>query len=260
MISPQMVVAFAFGLAFIVALIVLAVKFPHPTPFQHNIFRSIFALAGAGIAAMLPGFLNVDLSGTGILIRAGGALAVFVVLFFFNPARLKPHEAGLESPPEPRTLSNGQPFPPEMRQTFSGVWRALVALDRAGEALWQRVSGPNLIAFADRKHEADALIDDAALFFSDGDYNNLRDLLQAADFYLNGKMRLSNIRDDKVITNDYELDLSDAINRDRFVDGQVRSQIEQNRHWLTRYRDLLTHIRSSFHKAVTGHLDAVGAA
>jgi hypothetical protein len=83
--SAQQATAFAFGVIFIAALLVLAIKFPEPTPFQYMVFRIVLALAAGGVAAMIPGFLRVDVKPG---IRAGGALAVFVVVFFFNPAKL----------------------------------------------------------------------------------------------------------------------------------------------------------------------------
>lgn len=89
-LTIQVIIAFIFGVLFIVAMLVLAIKFPKPTIFQYNIFRVVFALAGAGVAAMTPGFINLEASpSVGLLIRAGGALAVFVIIFFFNPAQLK---------------------------------------------------------------------------------------------------------------------------------------------------------------------------
>lgn len=85
----QIIVAFVFGVAFVVTLIVLAMKFPHPTLFQYNVFRIVLALAAGGVAAMIPGFINVEFNpGTELLVRAGGAIAVFVIVFFFNPAQL----------------------------------------------------------------------------------------------------------------------------------------------------------------------------
>ena len=36
----QIAITFAFGVIFIATLIVLAIKFPHPTPFQHDVFRT----------------------------------------------------------------------------------------------------------------------------------------------------------------------------------------------------------------------------
>lgn len=88
-LTAQIIIAFAFGVTFVVALMVLAIKFPRPTPFQYNVFRIVLSLAAAGAAAMIPGFINIEVNPTtGLLIRAGGALAVFVIVFFFNPAQL----------------------------------------------------------------------------------------------------------------------------------------------------------------------------
>jgi len=81
----QQQLAFAFGTVFVIAMLVLAVAFPHPTAFQFTVFRVVLALAAAGVAAMVPGFLEVAIS---TWLRAGGALGVFVVIYFFNPASL----------------------------------------------------------------------------------------------------------------------------------------------------------------------------
>jgi len=105
-ITAQIIMAFGFGVTFVVMMVVLAIKFPHPTPFQYNIFRIVISLATAGAAAMIPGFINVELEQTaGLLIRGGGALAVFAIVFFFNPAQLAV-ESILEdecNPPESTT-------------------------------------------------------------------------------------------------------------------------------------------------------------
>jgi hypothetical protein len=67
----------------------LAVIFPQPTPFQYTVFRIVLALAGAGIAALIPGFIEVAIElAYKNVIRAGGALGVFIVLYFFSPASL----------------------------------------------------------------------------------------------------------------------------------------------------------------------------
>lgn len=88
----QQILAFGFGVAFVIALLVLAVAIPSPTAFQYTVFRVVLALAAAGVAAMIPGFLQITLSEW---IRAGGALGVFVVVYFYNPASL------VVPPPEP---------------------------------------------------------------------------------------------------------------------------------------------------------------
>ncbi len=87
--SPwEKIAAFAFGVMFVATLLVLAVAFPQPTPFQYHIFRIVLALACGGVAAVIPGFLAVRMDKKGLVIRAGGALAVFLLVYFFNPAQL----------------------------------------------------------------------------------------------------------------------------------------------------------------------------
>ena len=78
-------IAFVFGVVFVIVLLLLAIKFPNPTPFQYTVFRIVLALAAGGVAAMIPGFLTITVSKW---LRAGGALAVFAVVYFYSPAGL----------------------------------------------------------------------------------------------------------------------------------------------------------------------------
>jgi hypothetical protein len=91
----QQILAFLFGVVFIIVLLVIAIAFPKPTSFQYTVFRVVLALAAAGAATMIPGFLQVTISDW---LRAGGALAVFVIVFFYNPAMLI-----IEPEPDPTT-------------------------------------------------------------------------------------------------------------------------------------------------------------
>lgn len=78
-------VAFIFGVVFIATMLVIALAVPNPTPTQFMIFRTILAICVAGAAALVPGFLEVQV---GKWVRAGGAMAVFVIIYFFSPAKL----------------------------------------------------------------------------------------------------------------------------------------------------------------------------
>ena len=80
----QQLLAFVFGVVFVIVLLLLAVEFPNPTQFQYEVFKVVLALAAAGVAAMIPGFLQLNVS---TWLRAGGALAVFAVVYFYTPAR-----------------------------------------------------------------------------------------------------------------------------------------------------------------------------
>ena len=101
----EKITAFSFGIIFVITLLVLAVYFPNPTPFQYTIFRVVLSLACAGIVAVIPGFLSVRTDMIGIAIRASGAIAVFVMVYLVNPAQLvaiptnlKQHSEGPISP------------------------------------------------------------------------------------------------------------------------------------------------------------------
>jgi hypothetical protein len=75
------------GVVFLVISIVLAVVFSNPTDYQRRVFVGALAVAIAGIGTEIPGFLNVKLSlGTKLTITAAGALAIFVLVYFFVPA------------------------------------------------------------------------------------------------------------------------------------------------------------------------------
>jgi hypothetical protein len=63
----------------------LAIAFPAPTAFQYTVFRIVLALAAAGVGALVPGFLEIRYKS---MIRAGGALAMFVIIYFVSPAAL----------------------------------------------------------------------------------------------------------------------------------------------------------------------------
>lgn len=83
--GSQQLIAFVFGVVFTSVLLILAIFFPNPTGFQFIVFRIVLALAAAGVAAMIPGILEVELSNW---IKAGGALSVFIITYFYNPAQL----------------------------------------------------------------------------------------------------------------------------------------------------------------------------
>lgn len=92
---------FSFGVAFVLILVVIAITLPRPTEFQQLIFRIVLALAAAGVGALLPGFLSIKYK---TFLRAGGALAVFAIVYFFNPATL------VISTPSPHVILPTDPF------------------------------------------------------------------------------------------------------------------------------------------------------
>jgi hypothetical protein len=95
--QQQILLAFAFGVIFITFLLIAIIFIPNPSAAQETIFRIVIALAAAGVGAMIPGVLDLDLKfWTQLAIRAGGALAIFVIVFFYNPAMLSKPPVGVE--------------------------------------------------------------------------------------------------------------------------------------------------------------------
>ena len=68
------------------AIPIIALFFiPEPSIYQFFAFRVCFGLGGAGIASHIPGWLNININNW---VKAGGAIAIFVLLWFFNPPAL----------------------------------------------------------------------------------------------------------------------------------------------------------------------------
>jgi len=83
--NAERMLAFIFGVVFVVVMLAIALFVPNPTPTQWFTFRVVLSLAAAGVGAMLPGLISVT---AGPYVKAGGALALFVLVFWFNPAKL----------------------------------------------------------------------------------------------------------------------------------------------------------------------------
>jgi hypothetical protein len=97
------ILAFCFGVVFLAALLAIVIIFPNPTDRQFEIIRTVLALAAGGVAAAIPGLLNLQLgTGSKLAIRAGGAIAVFVIVYFYSPAHwtgsTSQHTEGANSP------------------------------------------------------------------------------------------------------------------------------------------------------------------
>jgi len=85
--QANVILAFVFGVIFVTALLMFVLFVPSPAPSQFEVIRIVLALAASGVAATLPGILKLQLGeGTNLTLRAGGALAVFVIVYFYSPA------------------------------------------------------------------------------------------------------------------------------------------------------------------------------
>jgi hypothetical protein len=112
---------FVLGVIALLASVILAVGIPEPTVSQFDIFRTITALGGAAFSMSLSGFVTIKLNlpYRGYIV-AGGAGAVFVILYFFSPSI-----PGLPKPkPLPPVVSlgnTGVEVSTTLRQTIAAV-------------------------------------------------------------------------------------------------------------------------------------------
>jgi hypothetical protein len=104
-VTSQLILTFAAGIIFLLILLgigvyILVRKDARKVPKEAMyIFRVILALAGAAFAAILPGFLNIEAKLAALAIQAGGALAVFIIIYWINPPGLL--EKQVASPKKP---------------------------------------------------------------------------------------------------------------------------------------------------------------
>ena len=78
------VLSYIFGAVMVLVVLSIALAVPDPSPFQRRVFWAILAMALAGVASVIPGFIEVNLR-KWVGVVAGGALAVFVIVYFFAP-------------------------------------------------------------------------------------------------------------------------------------------------------------------------------
>ncbi len=106
-LRADVVLAFTFGATFLATIMGVAVFVRDPSPLLITVIKITIALAAAGVSATMPGFLSFSFSPmASAALRAGGALAVFAIVFFFTPAGLIP------------TSYKAAPKPPEQAHTI----------------------------------------------------------------------------------------------------------------------------------------------
>jgi hypothetical protein len=71
------------GIGLTVTILFLVIFIPCPSASQYFVFRIIIALAAAGLTAVIPGIFKINLTNG---VTAGGAMAIFAVVYFFDPA------------------------------------------------------------------------------------------------------------------------------------------------------------------------------
>jgi hypothetical protein len=93
-----------FGLVFVSVLLAINLLIAAPTPSQYATFKTILAVAAAGIGGILAGTLHVEGSLQKWSVRAGGAIALFALVYFFSPA---PPNAAQAKPDVTQEIEDG---------------------------------------------------------------------------------------------------------------------------------------------------------
>ena len=87
--QPKWVLPFAVAFATLGVATVLVIAFLRPelNDVQWFVLRVVLALSGAALASVLPGLLRVEIAWKRVAIRATGGLALFVLIYQFDPPR-----------------------------------------------------------------------------------------------------------------------------------------------------------------------------
>ena len=84
--SWEKIVAYAVGIGIVATILFLVVRNePFQDPNLVVLIRTLLSFATAVLGAIIPGFLRVSWKGRGWMIRAGGAMALFVLTFLMTP-------------------------------------------------------------------------------------------------------------------------------------------------------------------------------
>lgn len=82
-VDIKTLIAFGFGAIFVITILVFTTVVNNPSPTAIWTYRVILALAAGGVAAILPGFIDVKYKS---VVQAGGAVGVFVLVLVAFPA------------------------------------------------------------------------------------------------------------------------------------------------------------------------------
>lgn len=98
----ERIAALTSALLFLGILLWIALRVPNPQPLPMFIFRTVLALAAGAFAAFISGFMHIEGKWAPFTIRAGGGLAVFLLVYLSNP----PHLLGTATDPIAGSVSN----------------------------------------------------------------------------------------------------------------------------------------------------------
>jgi hypothetical protein len=92
--KAQLITCTVIGAVILVISVCLSLYAPNPTPYQTFVFRTVLAIGLSMLVAGVPGFISVKFKASGLgqyfKAVAGGAIAVFLIIYLVNPAALTP--------------------------------------------------------------------------------------------------------------------------------------------------------------------------
>lgn len=109
-IDIKSLIAFVFGAIFVITILVFTAVVKSPSPAEIWTYRVILALAAAGVAAILPGFIDIKYK---TAVQAGGALGIFVLVLLMFPAPASTPAKAVSAPPAAPAVSEAVVWPTE---------------------------------------------------------------------------------------------------------------------------------------------------
>ncbi|TPG73747.1 hypothetical protein [Pseudomonas mandelii] len=105
--KAQLISCTVLGAVILAISICLSLYAPNPTPYQTFVFRTVLAVGLSMLIAGVPGFINVKFKASGLgqyfKAVAGGAIAVFLIIYLVNPAELT--QSATPSTTQPSSLT-----------------------------------------------------------------------------------------------------------------------------------------------------------
>lgn len=81
------IIVLTIGIISMITVFITILKYPNPTKPQLQVFRVLLALSAACIASVIPGYVNLETK-THLVMSAGGAIAIFILVYVVNPPEL----------------------------------------------------------------------------------------------------------------------------------------------------------------------------
>jgi hypothetical protein len=120
----------AFGVVFLLIVLIITVYFPKPADFQVFVFRVVLSLAAGAIAAIVPGFFHIESRLRRNVVKASGAIGISVLVYLTNPPRLATRQTDLQQAPQ-QQIGSVQQKSGDHGANVAGVQSGVVRIDKA---------------------------------------------------------------------------------------------------------------------------------